>query len=61
LVPEPIVDLSIQMQVAGRERQVEVAQRGAEGRALGPPEVEEGLVEIEEDRAERQDSTWRGR
>jgi hypothetical protein len=52
--PQPGVDRAIRLQGGRRERQIEPAQRAAQGDALGAVRVEERMVEVEEDGANRQ-------
>jgi hypothetical protein len=67
LLPERVVDPPVGEQDAGREREVEVVEGGAQRGPLGAVEVEQRVVEVEEDGAEAgQDgpsggATWRGR
>jgi hypothetical protein len=53
-VPELVVDASIGLEAAGRERETPGPERDPEGGPLRPPEVEEGVVEVEEDGSEGQ-------
>jgi hypothetical protein len=60
--PELVVDPAVRGDGRGRAAEAEGAQGLAEGRALGPVEVEERPVEVEEDGAETvQAATWPGR
>jgi hypothetical protein len=52
LLPERVVDPAIGGEDSGREGEAEVAERRAEGRSLGPVEVEQRLVDVEENGAE---------
>ena len=68
LLPEDVVDPPVGGEGPGRAREAEAGEGGAEGRALGPVEVEQGMVDVEEDGAEtaqaglgKGGATWRGR
>ena len=52
LLPERVVDPPVGGQDAGREREAEVGEGGAEGGPLGAVEVEERVIDVEEDGAE---------
>ncbi len=51
-LPERVVDPPVGGQDAGREREAEVGEGGAEGGPLGAVEVEERVIDVEEDGAE---------
>jgi len=68
LVPEGVVDTPVGGESGARAGKSEVGEGGAEGRPLGPVEVEQGVVDVEEDGAESGQAgfpgggaTWRGR
>jgi hypothetical protein len=52
LVPEGVVDPSVGGQGLTRAREPEFGEGGSEGRPLGPVEVEQGVVDVEENGAE---------
>jgi len=60
--PEVVVDPLVGGDRRGGAGKAEGEEGLAEGGALGPVEVEEGVVDVEEDGAEAvQAATWRGR
>jgi len=60
--PQVVVDALVGGDGRGRTAEAEREQRLAERRPLGPVEVEERVVDVEEDGAEAvQAATWRGR
>ena len=69
LVPEGVVDPTVGEEGRARAGESEVGESGAEGRPLGPVEVEQGVVDVEENGAESgqagvvsgRRATWRGR
>ena len=68
LVPEGVVDAPVCDESGAREGKSEVGEGGAEGRPLGPVEVEQGVIDVEEDGADSDQAgfsgkraTWRGR
>jgi hypothetical protein len=68
LVPEGVVDPPVGSESGARAGKAEVGEGGAEGRPLGPVEVEKGVVDVEENGAESGQAgffgrrvTWRGR
>jgi hypothetical protein len=62
-LPQGFVDALIVRKNAGRERQAGPDEGPPQGFFLGPVEVEEGLVGVEQDRAQpgQGRATWRGR
>ena len=61
LVPEGVVDPSIGGESGARTGEPEVGEGGAEGRPLGPVEVEQGVVDVEENGAKSGQAGFRGR
>jgi hypothetical protein len=60
--PQVVVDALVGGDSRGRAAQPEGQQRFAERRPLGPVEVEQRVVDVEEDGAKAvQAATWRGR
>ena len=51
-VPEGIVDLPVGDESRARTGEPEIGESGAKGRPLGPVEVEQGVVDVEENGAE---------
>ncbi len=67
-VPEGVVDPPVGGESGARAGESEGGEGGAEGRRLGPVEVEQGVVDVEENGAESgqagflgRRATWRGR
>jgi len=67
-VPEGVVDPPVGDESGARAGKSEVGEGGAKGRPLGPVEVEQGMVDVEENGAESgqagfvgRRATWRGR
>jgi hypothetical protein len=61
LVPEGIVDPPVGGQGLTRAGEPEFAEGGSKGRPLGPVEVEQGVVDVEENGAESgQAGDWGG-
>jgi hypothetical protein len=57
-----VVDAAVGLDRRGRTAEPEGLQGVAEGRPLGPVEVQQSVVDVEEDGAEAaQAATWRGR
>jgi hypothetical protein len=59
--PQLAVDVLVALDGCRRAAQPEAAQRPPQGLALGPVEVEKGVVEVEENGADAVQATWRGR